>query len=111
MPIILRGPVKVPSFSYQKRLYSKGYLNLAKKILKSFSPGVFNRFCVTRSKSNNNGNLEPKSELIILFLGSFESFVCQLRQLMGNIEFNFFWVTPKTRVFNSDTRSLDSSWF
>ena len=90
MPIILRGPVKVPRFSYQKTLYSKGYLNLTKKILKSFSPGVLSRFCVTRSKSNNNGNLEPKSELIVLFLGSFESSVCQLRKLMGNIEFNFF---------------------
>ena len=71
MPIILRGPVKVPRFSYQKRLYSKGYLNLAKKILKSFSPGVLSRFCVTRSKSNNNGNLEPKSELIVALKAPF----------------------------------------
>ena len=39
------------------------------EVLKGFSPGVFNRFCVTQRKNSNSGNLEPKTELIIfLFL-------------------------------------------
>ena len=61
--------LKAPRFPYQKRLHNKGHLNLATEVLKGSGPGVFNRFCVTHSKSSNNENLEPKSELIIfLFL-------------------------------------------
>ena len=42
--------LKAPRFPYQKRIQNKGHLNLATEFLKSFSPGVFNRLCVTRSK-------------------------------------------------------------
>ena len=68
IPVILHGSVersKVPQS--EKRLHNKGQLILATELLKSFSPGVFSRLCVTHSKNNNNGNLEPKSELIIFF--------------------------------------------
>ena len=54
-----------PRLSYQKRLRNKGHLNSATEVLKDFSPGVFNRFYITHSKSSNSGNLEPKSELKI----------------------------------------------
>ena len=49
-------------FPYQNWLHS-----LAKKIIEGFSPGVFNRLCVTDNKCSNSGNLELKSELIMFF--------------------------------------------
>ena len=42
---------KVPRFPYQKRIYNKGHLNLAKEFLKGFSPGVFNKLYVTHNKN------------------------------------------------------------
>ena len=59
--------MKVPVFLYLKRLHSKGHLDLAIEIMKGFSPDVFNRLCVNHSKSSNNGNLKPKSDLIIFY--------------------------------------------
>ena len=59
--------LKVPRFPYQKRFHNKGYLNLATETLTGFSLYAFNRLCVTHEKSSNNGNLEPKSQLISLF--------------------------------------------
>ena len=60
---------KAPWFPYKKRSHNKGQLNLATEVLKGFSRGVFNNLCVTHRKSSINGDLEPKSELIIfLFL-------------------------------------------
>ena len=60
---------KSPRFLYQKRLHSKGHLNLTTEVLKNFSLGVFNRLCVINSKNSNSENLEPKSELIIFHFG------------------------------------------
>ena len=53
---------KVPRSPYQKRVHNKGHLNLATEVPMGFSAGVFNKLYVTHNK-----NLEPKSELIILF--------------------------------------------
>ena len=58
---------KVPRFPSQKRLHNEGQLNLATDGLKGFSSGVFSRLCITHIKNSNNGNLEPKSKLIIIF--------------------------------------------
>ena len=60
--------LKVPRIPYKKRLHNKIHLNLTTEALGGFSPGVSNRLCVTHSKSSNNGNLEPKSGLIIFSL-------------------------------------------
>ena len=59
--------LKAPRFPYQKRIDNKEHLDLATEVLKDFSPGVFNRSCLTHKKKKiqNSGNLEPKSELII----------------------------------------------
>ena len=50
---------KVRRYSYQARLHDKGQLNLATEVLKSFSPGVSDMFCVTHIKSSNNGTSGP----------------------------------------------------
>ena len=60
--------LKVPTIPCKNKHHNKGHLNLAAKVLKSFSLGVFNRFFVIHSKNSSKGNLEPKSELIILIL-------------------------------------------
>ena len=78
--MILHDLLKVPRFPYKNILHNKGHLNLGKEVLKAFSPRVFNRLCVTHSKSGINGNLEPKIELIVSF---------------------FFKVALKTTVVNS----------
>ena len=57
--------LNVLRYLYQKRLHDKGHLNLATEVLKVFSPGAFNRLCVTHSKSSNNGNLQLESTLLI----------------------------------------------
>ena len=49
--------LKAPRFPYKKRLQNKGHINLVTEVLKGFSPSVFNRLCVTHSKSSKNGNL------------------------------------------------------
>lgn len=72
--------LKVQRFPYQKRRHNKGNFTLPTEVLKSYSPDLFNRSCVTQSKSKKNGNLEPKSELITFF---------------------FFKVTLKATGFNS----------
>ena len=69
--------LKFSRFPNQKRLHNIGNLNLAIEVLKGFKPGVFNRLCVTHSKSSNSGNLEPKIELII-----FLSFKVALKALI-----------------------------
>ena len=74
--------LKALRFPYQKKLHNKGYLSLATEVLKGSSPGVFNKFCVTHSKSSNSEYLEPKSELTI---------------------FLFLKVTLKATVVNSDS--------
>ena len=38
--VILTELFEAPRFPYQKRFHNKGYLNLATKVLKGFSPGV-----------------------------------------------------------------------
>ena len=77
---------KVPRFPYLKSIHNKGHLNLATEILKSFSPGVFNRLYVTHDKNLGQRKFRPKerannSELII---------------------FLFSKVTLKARAVNSD---------
>ena len=60
--------LKVPTTPCKNKVHNKGHLNLAVKVPKSFSLGVFNRFFVIHSKNSSKRNLEPKSELIILIL-------------------------------------------
>ena len=48
--------LKVPRFPYQKRFHNKGHLNLVTDVRKGFSPGIFNRLCVTHDKINKNEN-------------------------------------------------------
>ena len=51
-------------FPYQKRLQNKGPPRFGNKHSEGFSPGIFNKLCVTHSKSSNSGKLEQKSKLI-----------------------------------------------
>ena len=74
--------LKVPRFLYQKRLRNKGHLNLATEFMKGFSLDIFYRLLETHRKRSSSGNIEPKSELIIIF---------------------FFKVTLKTAIVNSES--------
>ena len=58
---------KFQSFPTRKDFFITEHLNLIIKALKGFIPRVFNRLCVTHSKSSNKGTLETKSELTIFF--------------------------------------------
>ena len=74
--------LKVTRFPYQKRLHNKEHLHLATEVLEDFIAGTFSKLCVIHRKSRNDGNLELKSEPIILF---------------------FFKVVLKEPVVNSDS--------
>ena len=67
IPVTFMDLLKVPRFPYLKRLHNKGHLNFVTELMKDFSPSFSNKLYVTHSESCNNGNLEPKSELIIFF--------------------------------------------
>ena len=67
IPVTFMGLLKVPRFPYLKRLHNKGHLNFVTELMKDFSPSFSNKLYVTHSESCNNGNLEPKIELIIFF--------------------------------------------
>ena len=43
------------------------HLKLTTECVKGFSPSVCSKLSVTHSKSSDSGNLEPKSELIIIW--------------------------------------------
>ena len=79
--------LKAPRFPYQKRIQNKGHLNLTTEVLKSFSPGVFNRLCVTHNKNLEQRKFRTKERAsnICLFKSNSESFGCQLRQLTETI--------------------------
>lgn len=57
--------MKVTRFPYQKRLHIKTpqFGNRGSERIYS----MCFQLCVTRNKSSNNGNLEPKNKLIIYF--------------------------------------------
>ena len=79
--------LKVPRFPYQKRIHNKGRLNLATKVLKGFSPGIFNRLYVTHNKNLEQWKFRTKvrANNISLFKSNSESYGRQLRQLTGSI--------------------------
>ena len=66
---------KVPRFHYLKSIHNKGRLNLATEVLKSFSPGVFNRLYVTQDKNLEQWKFRPKERAnnISLFKSNSES--------------------------------------
>ena len=68
--------LKVPRFPYQKRIHNKGHLNLATEVLKGFSPGVFNRLCVTHNKNLEQRKFRTKEQAnnISLFKSSSGSY-------------------------------------
>ena len=86
--------LKAPRFPYQKRkrIHNKGHLNLATEVLKGFSPGVFNRLCVTHNKNleQQKSRTKERANNISLFKSNFESYGCQLRQLTGSIPSSIF---------------------
>ena len=84
--------LKAPRFPYQKRIQNKGHLNLATEVLKGFSPGVFNRLCVTHNKNLEQRKFRTKERAnnICLFKSNSESFGCQLRQLAGTTPSSVF---------------------
>ena len=57
--------LKAPRFPYQKRIDNKEHLDLATEVLKDFSPGVFNRSCLTHTKKKNSEQRKFRSELIM----------------------------------------------
>ena len=79
--------LKAPRFPYQKRIHNKGYLSLATEVLKDFSPGVFNRLCVTHNKNLEQWKFRTKEQVnnISLFKSNSESYGWQLQQLTGGI--------------------------
>ena len=42
IPVFYTELLEAPRFPYQKRFHNKGHLNLATKVLKDFSSGLFN---------------------------------------------------------------------
>ena len=79
--------LKVPRFSYQKRIHNKGHFNLAAEVLKGFSPGVFNRLYVNHDKNLEQRKFRTRVRANNIFLYKYnsESYGCQFRQLIGNI--------------------------
>ena len=76
----------LPRFPYQEKIQNKEHLNLATDVLKDFSPGNFNRLCVTHSKNLEQRKFRSKEQAhnISLFKSNSERCGCQLRQLMGS---------------------------
>ena len=74
--MILHGSVENSRFPYKKRFHNKGSINLAKQVLKGFSPGVFNILCVTHSKSNKT---DVKN---LTVYGKDDIFLLELQQLI-----------------------------
>ena len=72
--------LKAPSFSYRKRIHNKLHLNLAAEVLNVFSPGIFNRLCVTHNKNLEQKKLRTKgrANTIFAFNSNSESYDCQL---------------------------------
>ena len=96
--------LKVPRFSYQKRIHNKGHLNLATEVLKGLSPGVFNRLYVPHNKNLEQPKFRTKERAnISLFKSNSERYDYQLRQLTGSIPSSIFVDTSWTMVANSDS--------
>ena len=62
--------LKAPRLPYQIRIRNKGRLNLAREVLNGFSPGVFNRLCVTHNKNLEQRKFRTKERANIIFLFS-----------------------------------------
>ena len=90
--------LKAPRFPDQKRIHNKGHLTLATEVLKGFSPGVFNSFCVNHNKNLRQPKFRTKERAnnISLFKSNSESYSYQLRQLTGIIPFSIFLDTSWT---------------
>ena len=73
--------LKVPRVPYPKRIHNKGHLNLETKVLKGFSPGVFNRLYATHNKNLEQRKFRTKEQAtnISLFKSNSESHGCHLR--------------------------------
>ena len=101
--------LKAPRFSYQKRIHNKKHLNLATEVLKDFSPGVFNRLCVTHSKNLQQRKFRTKERTnnISLFKSNSKSCGFQLRQLTGSIPSKIFLDTSLT--YSCQLRQLTGS--
>ena len=58
------------------------------EVLKGFSPGVFNRLCVTHNKDLEQQKFQTKERAnnISLFKSKLKANGCQLGQLTGSIE-------------------------
>ena len=84
--------LKTPRFPCQKRIHNKGHLNLTTKVLKGFSPGVFNRLCVTHNKNLGQRKFRAKEQAnnISLFKSNSKSYGCKLIRLTGSIPFPAF---------------------
>ena len=84
--------LKTPRFPCQKKIHNKGHLNLTTKVLKGFSPGVFNRLCATSNKNLEQRKFRTKEQVynISLFKGNSKSYGCQLIRLTGSIPFSTF---------------------
>ena len=70
IPVILYGSFEITKHSLSEKIPQKRHLNLATEVRKGFSPGVFNRLCVTRRKSNRTEikNLKSKEWADTIFL-------------------------------------------
>ena len=81
--------LKAPRFPYQKRIDNKEHLDLATEVLKDFSPGVFNRSCLTHTQKKNSEQrkfrIKERANNISLFKSKSKSYDCQLKQLTGSI--------------------------
>ena len=107
--------LKTPRFPCEKRIHSKGHLNLTTEVLKDFSPGVFNRLCVTHYKNLEQRKFRTKQQAnnISLFKSNSKSYGCQLIELTGSIPFSTFLDTSWTYgcQLRQITRSVGSSIF
>ena len=79
--------VKAPKIPYQKRIHNKGHLNLGTEVLKDFSPGVFNRLCVTHNKylEQRKFRTKERANKISHFKSNSKRYGYQPQQLTGGI--------------------------
>ena len=96
--------LKAQMFSYLKRIKDSSI-----EVLKGFSPGAFNRLCVTRNKNLEQRKFRTKERAnnISPFKNTSESYGCQLRQLIGSIPSSIFLDT--SWIYGCQLRKLTGS--
>ena len=94
---------------YQIKIQNKRHLNLATEFLKGFSPGVFNRLCISHNKNLEQQKFRAKERAnnISLFKSNSEGYGCKLRQLTGRIPSSIF--SDTSWIYGCQLRNLTGS--